>query len=118
MRERRRAGRRRSLLEAAEDDPLSAVANLFDVAMMFAVALLLAVFAASSAHELLAGKDVTIIRNAGAADMEIIRKQGVKLERLRMSDRQTGGTGTRLGYCYRLADGDVVYVPEETAPGR
>jgi len=94
-------------------DPMSGVANLFDVAMVFAVALLLAMFAASSVPELLfSDDDLTIVKNAGQEDMEIIRKKGVKLERYRMSEEKAGGAGHRLGICYRLENGDVVYVPE------
>ena len=44
--------------------------------------------------------------------MEIIRKKGIKLERYHISDREAGGEGQRLGICYQLADGEVVYVPE------
>ena len=49
--------RYRNLLGAPEEDPLGAVANLFDVAMVFAVALILAMFTALSVPELLASPD-------------------------------------------------------------
>lgn len=110
---RRRAYRHRNLLEGVEDDPLGAVTNLFDVAMVFAVALILAMFTALSVPELLTSvDDLTIVKNAGKPDMEIIRKDGVKIERYRMSQEDLGGNGRRLGTAYMLANGDVVYVPE------
>ncbi len=101
------------LLQTSGPNPMSGVANLFDVAMVFAVALLLAMFAASDLQELLFSQDdLTIIKNADQDDMEIIMKKGVKLERYRMTPQTTGGEGQRLGICYRLPNGEVVYVPE------
>ena len=112
----RSTGRRsvsRHFLESMDDDPLGGVANLFDVAMVFAVALILALMTALQAPELLATKgDVTIIKNAGKPNMEIIVRKGIKLERYKMTAESMGGRGERLGICYRLANGEVVYVPD------
>jgi len=103
------------LLQEGEDDPLSAVTNLFDVAMVFAVALILAMFTALSVPELLSSPaDITIVKNAGKPDMEIVMKKGVKIDRYRMTPQSMGGSGQRLGVAYRLPNGDVVYVPEAT----
>ncbi len=108
--------RYKRLLEQSEDDPLGAVANLFDVAMVFAVALILAMFTALSVPELLnSPEDITIIKNAGKPDMEIIMKKGVKIDRYRMTEEEIGGNGQRLGIAYRLPSGEVVYVPENGA---
>lgn len=90
------------------------VANLFDVAMVFAVALILAMFTALSVPELLTSEDeITIVRSAGRPDMEIIIKKGVEIERYRMTDEYIGGNGRRLGVAYLLPNGEVVYVPED-----
>lgn len=103
----------RRLLHAPEEDPLGSVANLFDVAMVFAVALVLALFASLSIPELLtAHDDLTIVRNAGKPDMEIITKKGVRIDRFRATSEQLGGNGRRLGVAYQLAGGEVVYVPD------
>lgn len=101
------------LLASRDDDPLSSIANLFDVAMVFAVALLLALTARQPLRELMtADEDLTVLKNPGAPDMEIIRKQGEKLEHYRASEQSVGGDGERLGTAYRLSTGEVVYVPE------
>ena len=105
--------RYREMLHQSDDDPISSVANLFDIAMVFAVALILAMFTALSVPELLDSQaDVTIVKNAGRADMEIIMKKGVKIDRYRVSSEEMGGNGQRLGVAYRLPNGEVVYVPE------
>ncbi len=103
----------RRLLSPSDDDPLSGVANLFDVAMVFAVALLLAIVTYYSLPELLSAQDeVTLVKNPGQPNMEIIKKKGLKLEKYRMTLKTLGGEGTRLGTAYRLKSGEVVYVPE------
>ncbi len=107
--------RHRGLLGGLDDDPLSAVANLFDVAMVFAVALILTMLTALSVPGLLTRtEDLTIVRNAGKPDMEIIMRKGVKIDRYRMSRDVAAGSGRRLGVAYMLPNGEVIYVPEET----
>ncbi len=104
----------RRLLASHDDDPLASVANLFDVAMVFAVALLLALVAHRQLPELLPGQDeVTVLKNPGKSNMEIIHRKGKKLEHYRMSQQTLGGEGEKLGTAYRLKTGEVVYVPEE-----
>ncbi len=104
----------RRLLTSRDDDPLTSVANLFDVAMVFAVALLLALVTHFQLPELLSGQqDITIVKNPGKSNMEIIRRKGLKLEHFRMTTQTLGGEGERLGTAYRLKTGEVVYVPEE-----
>ncbi len=95
-----------------EEEPLRYVANLFDVAMVFAVALLLAVVAYSNLPELLSEKDVTIVKNPGAPDMEIIVKKGTEIKKYNISTQIAGGRGVKLGSAYRLETGEIVYVPE------
>lgn len=106
----------RRLLPGDGDDPLGGVANLFDVAMVFAVALILGVMHVLQVPELLGTTDtVTIIKNAGQENMEIIQKKGVKLEKYTMTAEELGGDGQRLGVCYQLADGEMVYVPDTSS---
>ena len=83
--------------------------------MVFSVGLLLALVTYYSLPELLSMKEVTLVKNPGQADMEIIRKKGKKLERYRMTLRKLQGEGVRLGTAYRLANGEVVYVPDSAA---
>ncbi|MCG8550901.1 MAG: DUF2149 domain-containing protein [Desulfobacterales bacterium] len=109
----RRSRRKRALSQSDADDPMSGVANLFDVAMVFAVALILGIFHVLNIPELLMGADdVTIIKNPGKANMEIIQKNGKKMEKYTMTREDAGGNGRRLGVCYRLEGGQMVYVPE------
>ena len=62
----------RRLLETSDDDPLSGVANLFDVAIVFAVALLLALVTYYSLPELLSEQnEVTLVKNPGQPDMGV-----------------------------------------------
>ncbi len=102
----------RRLLEKQEDDPLSSVANLFDVAMVFAVALLLAMVSHFHLEDLLQSQDVTILKNPGTSKMEVIRRKGKVIEHSRISQNSIQGEGERLGTAYRLKTGQVVYVPE------
>ncbi len=82
--------------------------------MVFAVALLLALVAHFQLPELLSAReDVTVLKNPGQPNMEVIRRKGETLEHYRMSRQRLGGQGEKLGTAYRLSTGEVVYVPEE-----
>ncbi|AAM07976.1 TPA: DUF2149 domain-containing protein [Methanosarcina acetivorans] len=115
MRKSRRCRRMRLLNDPDEQNPMTGVANLFDVAMVFSVALLVALVMSYHLPELLsANEDITIVKNPGKQDMKIVIKdEGQPIEVLNMTDDIGGGTGEALGTAYRLADGRVIYVPEE-----
>ncbi|MCU0638168.1 MAG: DUF2149 domain-containing protein [Methanothrix sp.] len=114
--------RRLGLLgDPEDDDPMSGVANLFDTAMVFAVALLLALVVSYNVPELLQPEaNVTIVKNPGDPNMQIIIKDMSQIQVLNMTDklaggqgsRMAGGQGSRMGTAYRLESGQVVYVPE------
>ena len=111
--------RRRKWDELADEDPAAGLLNLFDVWIAFAVALLLAMVSYMSVPELVNSKsDVTVVKNPGTPEMEIIEKKGVKIERYRATSDKLSGEGQKLGTAYRLRSGEVVYVPEGTAPPR
>lgn len=112
----RRRYRRTGLIENEdEQNPLTGVANLFDIAMVFSVALLVALVMSYHLPELLSPtEDITIVKNPGQEDMKIINKEeGRPIEVLNMTDQIGGGQGEALGTAYKLADGRVVYVPED-----
>ena len=95
-----------------EEDPMSGLTNLFDVAMVFAVALMLALVTYSSLPELISGKNVTLVKNPGTADMVIITKHGEKVEIQKVTNETIKGMGKKLGTTYMLESGEVIYVPE------
>lgn len=102
---------------ASEDDPGAGLINLFDVWIAFAVALLLSIIS----YENLSKKskshaEVSITKQEGTPEMERINEQGKEIEHFRPSEQNLGGDGERLGTAYRLKSGEVIYVPEKTAP--
>jgi hypothetical protein len=98
-----------SILSEDDDDPMLSAVNLVDVFLVLVVALLAAVALRSQAQ---AKDDVTIIRNAGKPDMEVVvREQGREI-RYQGKGSGTQDGGVRAGVAYRLADGNLVYVPE------
>lgn len=104
------------LIEDESDDPLAGLANLFDVAMVFAVALMVALVSYLQVPSLLKESDYTIITNPGTPDMEIVVKEGEEIKRYEASESTGAGQGQLLGQAYRLPDGRVIYVPAENGP--
>ncbi len=105
--------RRKRLILDEEEDPLGGVANLFDAAMVFAVALLVALVVSASVPELLnPTADVTVVKNPGEENMQVIIKKGQEIKVLNMTEEVAGGQGMKLGTAYRLPTGEVIYVPE------
>ncbi len=99
--------------DMTDEDPLSGVANLFDIGLVFIVALIVAVFSAYHMDDLFNQEsEMTIVKKTSDGQMEIIKKKGRKIEVLRSTPEKAKGQGERLGTAYRLKDGSVVYVPE------
>ncbi|MEA1869757.1 MAG: DUF2149 domain-containing protein [Euryarchaeota archaeon] len=109
--------RRKGLLDDNSDQsPLSGVANIFDVAMVFSVALIVMLVVSYHLPQLLdPDADLTVVTNPGQQDMQIITKEGKTIEVMNMTERIAGGQGEVLGTAYKLADGKVIYVPENGA---
>ena len=109
----RRRGRR--FCGPREDsDPMSVVSNLFDVAMVFAVALMVALVSRYNMTEMFSQEDFTMVKNPGKENMEIITKEGGKVNRYTPSGEKSdqAGLGKRVGTAYQLENGEVGYVPE------
>lgn len=107
--------RRHSLLRNGGDsDPMSVVSNLFDVAMVFAVALMVALVSRYNMTEMFSQEDFTMVKNPGKDNMEIITKEGEKINRYTPGEDQSrsGDRGERVGTAYRLDNGDIIYVPD------
>ena len=94
-------------------DPMSSLVNLFDAAMVFAVALMVAFAIQSRMTEFLTSADATFVKNAGKKDMEIIVKKNNKITRYKSDKTSGSGKGRRVGIAYQLESGEVIYVPEE-----
>ena len=93
------------------DDPIQSVVNLIDVFLVIIAALLLAV--ARNPMNPLIDEKVTVIRNAGTPQMEVLVKDGRKIEHFRGDGAGvSAGRGVKAGIAYRLPDGSLVYVPE------
>lgn len=108
---------KRNLLKREEDnDPMSVVSNLFDVAMVFAVALMVALVSRYNMTEMFSQEDFTMVKNAGKENMEIITKEGEKINKYTPSQDQSsknGKKGKKVGIAYELDNGEIIYVPEE-----
>lgn len=102
---------------AADDgiDVMSSVANVFDVAMVFAVALMVALVSRYKMTEMLSQDDFTIVKNPGKKNMEIISKEGKKINRYSASSAASenkGSQGKKVGVAYELENGEIIYIPE------
>lgn len=106
--------RRRLIGKGEETDPMSVVSNLFDVAMVFAVALMVALVSRYDMTEMFSQEDFTMVKNPGKENMEIITKEGDKINRYTPSEDNNSASnkGKRVGIAYELENGDIIYVPE------
>lgn len=107
--------KRNRILHSSDDsNPMATVSNLFDVAMVFAVALMVALVAHFNMTEVFSKEDYTIVKNPGKENMEIITKEGQNIKRYTPSENQQSSQkkGKRVGVAYELENGEVIYVPE------
>ncbi|MBS0508402.1 MAG: DUF2149 domain-containing protein [Proteobacteria bacterium] len=102
--------RLRLMQDLEADDPILSVVNLIDVFLVVIAALLLAV--ANSAVNPFGSESITVIKNPGKDNMEVIVKDGQKVERYKANGEIGEGQGAKAGVAYRLKDGSMVYVPE------
>ena len=82
--------------------------------MVFALALLVALVQRLEMSELLTERDVTIVKNPGSAEMEIVVKEGAEIKTYGVDDlgEQAGQQGRRIGSAFELEDGTIIYVPD------
>ena len=99
--------------EIAEEDPLAGVANLFDVSIVFIVGLMLTLFSVYRMGDLMdANSEVTMVKTNAQGEREIIVKKGTQITAYKVTGKTAAGDGERLGTAYRLANGQIIYVPE------
>ena len=107
--------RRHLLNKQEDDDPMSVVSNLFDVAMVFAVALMVALVSRYNMTEMFSQEDFTMVKNPGKDNMEIITKEGQTINKYTPSqdqEKKSGKKGKKVGIAYELDNGEIIYVPE------
>lgn len=102
------------ILAEDDDDPMLSAVNLVDVFLVLVVALLTAVAAQSQSN---ANENVTIIRNPGQPNMEVVVRENGKEIKFKGAGMAGAGEGQRAGVAYKLKDGNIVYVPETGASG-
>ncbi len=99
--------------ELPEEDPLAGIANLFDVSVVFIVGLMITLFSVYRMADLVdAQSEVTMVKTNAQGEQEIIVKKGTKITAYKVSGKTATGDGERLGTAYRLANGQIIYVPE------
>lgn len=104
--------------EEPEEDPLSGVANLFDVSVVFIVGLMISLFSVYRMGDLMdPDTEVTMVKTNAAGESEIIIKKGTEIEAYQVTGEQMSGDGERLGTAYRLANGQIIYVPDTPDTG-
>ena len=99
--------------EEDSDDPILSVVNLVDVFLVVIAVLLIAVM--ENPLNPFAAQDAVVIRNPGQPTMEMLVKEGKELRHYKSTGHIGEGQGRKAGVAYRLADGTMVYVPEDAA---
>lgn len=105
---------RLSILSEDDDDPMLSAVNLVDVFLVLVVALLAAVAVQGQGP---VQDGVTVIRNPGQPDMEIVVRENGQEVRYKGTGGTAQGSGVRAGVAYRLKDGNIVYLPETGQAG-
>lgn len=100
----------RYLDHAEDDDPILSVVNIIDVFLVIIAVLLITIM--KNPLNPFAAENVTVVKNPGKENMEVIVKEGEKLEHYKSTGAIGEGKGTKAGVAYRLPDGSMIYVPE------
>jgi hypothetical protein len=102
-----------------EDDPLAGVANLFDVSVVFIVGLMITLFSIYRMGDLIDPQtEVTMVKTNAQGQSEVVVKKGKEINAYRVTGEQMTGDGERLGTAYRLANGQIIYVPDAQKPAQ
>lgn len=99
-------------------DPMEAMGNLFDVAILIGVGFMIMALSAFGMGDLLQNEDVTIVKNPDTPEMEIITKRDGKIERLKRTQEEAQGEGVAVGTVYRLEDGRMIWIPGGNPAGQ
>ena len=99
--------------EDEELNPILSIVNLIDVFLVLIAALLIAI--AQNPLNTFSAENVTVIKNAGKPNMEVIVKEGKEIKHYKSSGNIGTGEGARAGVAYKMNDGSMIYVPESTS---
>lgn len=100
------------LLDDIEDDnPMHSVINLIDVFLVVIAALLIMV--AQNPLNPFSDDDVTVIKNPGKSNMQMIIKKGKEIKTYESTGNIGKGDGVMAGTAYKMKDGSFVYVKSE-----
>ena len=103
-------------MKLLEDDesinPMLSAVNLIDVFLVIIAALMISI--AQNPLNPFSSDDITVIKNQGKKNMEIITKKGKKITKYKSSGKIGEGEGEKAGVAYKMKDGSIVYVPEGT----
>lgn len=91
-------------------NPILSAVNLIDVFLVIIAALLISI--AQNPLNPFSSEDVTVIKNPGKKNMEVIIKKGKNIEKYKSEGKIGQGDGTKAGVAYKLKDGSMVYIPE------
>ena len=90
------------------------MANLFDVSMVFIVALFFALFMAYSTLDLFnQDSELIITKTMPNGELQIITKKGKEIKIEKVTETTESGKGVKLGTAYELEDGRIIYIPEK-----
>lgn len=92
-------------------NPILSAVNLIDVFLVIIAALLISI--AQNPLNPFNSEDVTVVKNAGKKNMEVIIKKGKKLTKYKSNGNIGEGKGVKAGVAYQMKDGSMIYVPED-----
>lgn len=102
--------------KAKLEEPLNGVANLFDVALVFIVALLLSLMSTYQVLDFFNPESEITVMKKVKDQWQIITKKGKEIKVKKVTNRKVGGDeGMKLGTAYQLKDGRVIYIPDQLA---
>jgi len=94
-----------------DDNPMSSVINLIDVFLVVIAALLIVI--AENPLNPFSNDDVTVIKNPGKANMQMMIKKGKEIKTFESTGSIGEGNGIMAGTAYKMEDGSFVYVSEK-----
>lgn len=101
------------MIEDEEDNPMNSVINLIDIFLVVIAALLIII--SQNPLNPFSNDDVTVIKNPGKKDMQMMVKKGKDIKTFESSGTIGEGNGVKAGMAYKMEDGSFVYVPSEGA---